>query len=51
MYSIYVQGNASLIGVLPMMIYLNEKMLYVRIHSLGQFQGIIWAVFGVLLNI
>ena len=51
MHSIYVQDNFSPTGVPPMMIYLNEKMLYIRIHLLGQSQGIIWAIFSVFLNI
>ena len=40
MYSIYSQDNFSPIGVLPMMIYLNEKMFYIRMHLSEQSQGI-----------
>ena len=50
MYSVYVQNNFSPIGVLSMMIYLNERMLHIRIHLLEQSQGIIWAIFSVFLN-
>ena len=50
MYSIYVQNNFSPIGDLSMMIYLKERMLYIRIHLLGQSQDIIWAIFSVFLN-
>ena len=49
MSSIYVQDNFSPIGILPV-IYLNEKMLHIRIYLLQQSQDIIWAIFSVFLN-
>ena len=50
MYTIYVQDNFSPVGVHPMMTYLNEKMLYIRIYNVGQSQGVIWAIFRVFFN-